>query len=292
VQPGDFVPTLDAALGFYTASTQPQIRRALEAAASAAIQYDLELQIVRQDDALRWVRVTGRRADEDGRPQRLCGVIQDITERRALEDEIVAIAQRERTRLGFDLHDGLGQELTGAAMILNGVLTSLPADAATLRDELDKVEALIRDAIGSCRAMAEGAAPTAPERGGLIAAARQLAARIERLHAVRVLVRIRGERWALDDSVADHLYRIIQEAVTNALKHGRAQRIVISLESNAKRTFVSVSNDHHGAAARKGTGMGLKIMQFRAQLVGGRFSIRALPLGGMRVRCCLPNQSR
>ena len=105
-----YQPTVETAIGFYTPETQPIIRKALHAATRRA---------------LHWVRATGLRQDAEGEPHILCGVFQDVTDRRVLEQEILYVGQRERTLLGFDLHDGLGQELTGALFMLGGVLGKL-----------------------------------------------------------------------------------------------------------------------------------------------------------------------
>ena len=289
VTPATFNPTVDTAIGFYTRETQPTIRRALKAAADSALHYDLELQILRADGTLRWVRSVGRRADEEGEPQIVCGVIQDITERRALEEEIVSIAQREQTRIGLDLHDGLGQELTGISLVLGSVVPKLPPDAAAFRDVLRAVEKQVQDSIETCRTLAQGLSPTARKRGGLIVALQDLASRLEKLHSLPIRVRTRGQNGSLEDTITDHLYRIAQEAVTNALKHGSPTRITIAFESSSKRSVVSVTNDSQTPSEKPAqeTGMGLKIMRYRARLIGGTLTIRPLKSGGMRVRCCI-----
>lgn len=285
----DYSPMLDSAIAFYTPQSRPFIRRALEAASMRAVRYDLELQILRENGVRRWVRATGGRADQEGEPDVVRGVFQDITERRLLEQEIVNIAQRERALIGFDLHDGLGQELTGVSLILAGILSNIPDGARPFRDELRQVEISVRAAIDTCRALAQGVSPTGRERGGLVGAVRELAVQIEKLHCLEVSVRTRG-CWDIDNATADHLYRITQEAVTNAIKHAHARRIVISLASNAARSLVSIVNDHRGISENTTDGMGLKIMRYRAHLMGATLSITDLPFGGLRVRCCVPNE--
>ena len=281
----NFSPTLESAISFYTPQARPLIVEAVKAASTQGVGYDLELPLLRKDGVLRWVRATGRRADEEGDFDVICGVFQDITERRVLEQAILNIAQRERTLIGFDLHDGLGQELTGMSLTLAGILSKVPESAGPFREELRQVETSMRAAINTCRELAQGLSPTG--RGGLLGAVQELAARIEKLHALKVKVRTRGGDWGLDDAVADHLYRITQEAVTNAIKHGQARRIMISLASSPIGTLVAIVNDHHGSAAKSTDGMGLKIMRYRARLLGATLSIKKLSAGGMRVRCCL-----
>ena len=288
VSRSSYSPTLESAINFYTPQARPLIRHALNAASNQGVGYDLELPLLRKDGVLRWIRATGRRADEAGNLDLLCGVFQDITERRLLEHEIINIAQRERTLIGFDLHDGLSQELTGMSLTLSGILSKIPKSADRFREELRGVETSMRAAINTCRELAQGLSPTGRERGGLVGAVRELATRMEKPPALRLKVRTRGGDWGLDDASADHLYRIAQEAVSNAIKHGHARRIIISLASSPTKRMVSIVNDHHGVAAKATDGMGLKIMHFRARLLGATLSIRSLPSGGMRVRCCLP----
>ena len=255
--------------------------------------FDLELRIVpkdgREDGERRWVRAIGRREAVDGKRRRLVGVFQDITERRLLESEIVLIAQREQNRIGVDLHDGLGQELTGISFMLSGLLARVPEAAETFRADLRKVETLVRHAVGACRSLAQGVSPTAREHGGLLTAVRELGVRIASLHDIQVIVRTRGSVFGLADATSDHLYRIIQEAMTNAIKHGHARRVVVSIDWNAHRTLVSITNDGQTIAlGAHSEGMGLGIMRYRARLIGAILEIGPSAAGGTRVRCCLP----
>ena len=285
----DYTPTVESAIGFYTPETEPLIRHAVEAAIASAARYDLELQIVRRDGERRWVRAIGRREDEGGKPRRVFGVFQDITDRRLLESKIVSIAQREQTRIGFDLHDGLGQDLTGIALLLDGLLSQVPDSEVAFREEMRRVIVLMRGTIDSCRLLAQGLSPTGNQQGGLIGALRALAVRIAKLTGVTIRVRTRGRTLLLDETVSDQLYRIAQEAITNAIKHGLARRIVVSINWNAARTVVSVTNDGNPITAGSSTGgMGLGIMRYRARLIGATLAIDATAAGGTRVRCRVP----
>jgi PAS domain S-box-containing protein len=287
----DYTPTPESAIGFYTPESAGLIRRALDATMSAGTPYDMELQIRRHDGEYRWVRTTGMREDEEGQLHRLFGVFQDITEHRRLEREIVRIAQREQMRIGSDLHDGLGQELTGIALSLGGLIGRDPGADPVSRDDLRQIESLVRTAITQCRSLAEGASPTALEIGGLIGATRHLAARIEKIHGIVVRVRIRERGLCLDEADADHLYRIIQEAITNALKHATPRRIVIGIDANPVRTLICITNDGKRFVAPSRTeGLGLGIMHYRAQLIGATLVIEPRNAGGTRVSCCLPNR--
>ena len=288
--PTTFTPTVEAAIGFYTRASQPIIRRALETAVNLAIQFDLELPILTSGGNLRWVRSIGRRADPEGEPHIVCGVVQDVTERRLLEEEILSIAQREQARIGSDLHDGLGQELTGMSLVLHSVVSKLTPTAAPIRDILIDLQQQVRAAIHTCRTLAQGLSPTARTRGGLVVALQELACLLEERHTLPVSVRMRGPNVPIEEAVADHLYRITQEALTNALKHANPTRITIDFYVTAQNIVISVTNDAnaHPKNMIDGAGMGLYIMRYRARLIGGMLVLRRLPTGGMRVRCCVP----
>jgi PAS domain S-box-containing protein len=286
---GRFELTVETAIGLYTPETAPRIRQALDAAIKIGARFDLELQILREDGERRWVRAIGRREDAAGQPRRLLGVLQDVTERRVLESEIVQIAQREQNRIGIDLHDGLGQELTGISFMLAGLLTRVPESAERFRADLHRVETLVRSAVGMCRTLAQGVSPTARDHGGLITAVRELGVRIATLHGIEVHVRTHGRDPELEDATADHLYRIVQEAITNAIKHGKARKVVVAIAVNARRILVSITNDGRPIVnVPHSEGMGLGIMRYRARLIGATVTIEPGPSGGTRVRCCLP----
>jgi PAS domain S-box-containing protein len=285
---GDFIPTSESVAALYTPETAPRLRAGVEAGLSPLGRFDIELELRRSDGPRRWVRLVGLREDDNGQPRRLFGVLQDVTERRRLEREIVQIAQREQTRIGSDLHDGLGQELTGISLMLSGIRARLTQDPAQLREELERVQGLVHDAVANCRGLAQGLSPTASERGGLLGAIGRLAARLAEIHAVRIRIRTRGDLQALDPTIADHLFRIAQEALSNAIKHGGARHILVSLETKASRIRLSVTSD--GASIPASThdeGLGLGIMRYRARLIGATLDIAPVAAGGTRVRCRL-----
>ena len=283
-------PTLESALAQYTPESFPVIQRAVESAIASAKRFDLELQIIRADGLHRWVRTTGLCDGEVKQPQRLYGVIQDITDRRELEHEIVLIAQREQARIGSDLHDGLGQELTGISFFLRALTSRIPDVAAGIRADVQDVEKMVLNALETCRLLAQGLSPTGAVRGGLIPALRRHGARLERIHQIIVTVRTRGDASSMDEFAADHLFRIVQEAMTNAIKHGPAQHITLSIDASFKRTRVTITDDGKGIqGAIHAEGIGLRIMRYRARLINASLEIDQTTTGGTRVRCRLPH---
>jgi PAS domain S-box-containing protein len=284
--PGEYAPDVDSAIAWYAPGSRAIMREAVAAAIDRGTPYDLELQITSKGGTTRWVRATGQREDEEGLPRRLFGTFQDITERRQLETEILTIAQREQATIGVTLHEGLGQELTGVSFLLHGLAARLPQSNPELTAEFSRVTDLVRDAIGTCRSLAQGLSPTGRERGGLIAALQSLAARTRAVHGVHVSLRPRGEDWTLDTFVAEHLYRIAQEAVMNALKHASPESITLSLDITAARTQLCISDDGRGAPGNAyAEGIGLQIIRYRARLIGAKVSIEGMAAGGTRVRC-------
>jgi signal transduction histidine kinase len=290
-----FVPTLESAIGLCAPESEASIREALDGAVSRGRPFNLEVQFVRPDGEQRWVRTSGMRVEEGGQRRRLFGVVQDITEQRRLEQEIVLIAQREQIRIGSDLHDGLGQELTGIALMLSALSGRDLERVPVSRRELEQLEGVARQAIVQCRSLAQGVSPTGQELGGLLGATRHLAVRIEKMHGIVVRLHfhgrgIHGRELHLDDAVADHLYRIIQEAITNAIKHAAARFLVVSIHWNPRRTVVCVTNDGKGFGPTRGrAGLGLGIMRYRARLIGATLEIEPTTAGGTRIRCRLPN---
>ncbi len=222
-------------------------------------------------------------------------VVQDVSERKRLEREVLDIANRERRRFGHDLHDGLCQELTGVALMLRGVATDLKRDIVPTVRHVEELVALVNRAIENSREMARGLSPVTVERGGLVPALNALAHRSR--ESFGISVRLRSKLLAgqtIDEAMASHLYRITQEAINNAVRHGRARAVVVSLQVNADKVQLSVSDDGIGlpAHAAEGPGMGLKIMNYRARMMGGVVDVGPRRSGGTRVHCVCPAPAR
>ncbi len=198
------------------------------------------------------------------------GVIQDITERTALERGIIDAAEREQERISYDLHDGLGQELTGIALMLKGMQHQLERESPSSVKELGQILDLVNEAIDGTRAVAYGLSPVAIERGGLAEALRSLAERSDDRAGVRV--RFRCGKWPrrLELSVATHLYRIAQEALANALRHGRPREVRISLAVTGDNVDLQIVDDGRGLSpqALRDEGLGFRIMRYRANMIG------------------------
>ena len=220
-------------------------------------------------------------------------VARDITERKRLEREILEISDREQRRIGHDLHDGLCQHLAGIELmsqVLEQKLAPQSAEAARRAGEIAKN---VREAIGQTRSLARGLSPVTLESEGLTSALHELAVNTEKLFKVKCRFVGDASVAVLNHAVATHLFRLAQEAVSNAIKHGRAKRIAIHLKADPGRIYLAVSDNGRGipAAAPKSKGMGLRIMQSRTGMIGGTLTVERNPTGGTSVFCSAPNNS-
>ncbi len=225
------------------------------------------------------------------------GLVRDVTERRRLEREILEISHAEQLRIGQDLHDGLCQQLTGIAFALASLSragASHSTKFAKLNGSIEQIADLVDQAITQARGLARGLCPVRLEAEGLAEALRELAANTSEIYRVRC--RFEGDDHVLlhDNTAAIHLYRIAQEAVSNAIRHGKAKRIDLSLSQSGGNIVLTVRDDGAGLPdrSRRGRGMGLYIMQYRAKMIGGTCVVRAAPRRGTLVTCSMPAVSQ
>lgn len=215
----------------------------------------------------------------------------DITARKALERELLEIANREQQRMGSDLHDGLSQDLTGIALMLRGVAAQLRKERSEAGADVEEVIGLVNGAIENTRILARGLSPVSGERGGLVAALETLATRMQDRHGVNVAISARLDGSpVLTDAASNHLYRIAQEAVINAIRHGYPKQVRIDLARVGDSLRLRVKDDGRGFgdAPSPSTGLGLKIMRYRAQMLGGTLGIETGDAKGVRVECLCP----
>ncbi|HEY0339362.1 MAG TPA: PAS domain S-box protein [Steroidobacteraceae bacterium] len=219
-------------------------------------------------------------------------VLNDVTERKQLEREIIEIANREQQRIGSDLHDGLGQELTGIALMLKGVVSQLRKEGSTSAGDVEEVIGLVNSAIDSTRTLARGLSPVGSGRGDLGAAIQTLGTRIGERFGVRVVCELDfAEPLRLSETAAAHVYRVVQEALTNVVRHSDAREVTIRLRTSDNELHLQVDDDGKGFARTpmdRAGGLGLKIMRYRAQMLGGDLVIESTPSGGTSVRCSCP----
>jgi two-component system sensor kinase FixL len=217
-------------------------------------------------------------------------ILRDVTERRALEHEIQEISEREQRRLGQDLHDGLGQSMTGIAFLAKVLQQKLQAKDAEEAEAAGNIASLINEALAQTRRLSRGLCPVVLDTNDMEAALGQLAENLRTLFSVSCELQCEPEINITDNAVAVHLYRIAQEAATNAVKHGRAKNIGLSLTSTKSRLILKVIDDGCGlpSGIPKGKGMGLRVMQHRARMIGATIGLRPSKERGVTVICSLP----
>ena len=204
--------------------------------------------------------------------------MRDITERKRLEQEILDVSGRERQSIGRDLHDGLGQELTGVALMLRGLSSRIQQRCPDVVENVNEIIGHLNQSIETARSLARGLLPVRTETGGLSAALRALAARSRDLYGLEVTFRAEVcPELILTETDASHLYRITQEALTNASRHGHASLVDISLIARQHTFTLRITDNGVGfvRSAPSSSGMGLKIMEYRADMIGAKFEIMA-----------------
>ncbi len=209
-------------------------------------------------------------------------------EQMRLEREVLEISEGERQRIGHDLHDGLGQRLTAASMTANAlVIAARKAEAQELAERGEDIGRQLREAIADARALAHGLAPVALADDGLMTALTSLAESTSRGGAVRCVFECAEPVRVANAEAAGHLYRIAQEAVNNALKHAAPSEICIGLERCDGMLVIEVDDDGDGfdEKAEARDGIGLRVMRYRARLIGGALEIGSAPAGGARISC-------
>lgn len=211
-----------------------------------------------------------------------------VVERREVEREIADIAIREQRNIGRELHDGLGQQLAGLEMIARNLHRRLdlredeetPAAARLMRG--------LEEAKNQLRMLARGLVPVELDAEGLMSALADLAEGVEQA-GVRCTFHCQETVYVRDASRATHLFRIAQEAVNNAIRHGNPTRIEIRLRREDSRLLLEIEDDGSGLApdSTEPEGLGIRSMNFRARLIQGRLEFRNSPQGGLLVSCDL-----
>jgi PAS domain S-box-containing protein len=292
-KPKEFGPTHEAFLELLHPEDRAPIEAAIEGALSAKRPYDCEVRIVRPDGSLRVLHTRGRVIfDQGGKPLRMTGAAQDITEIKQLEEEVLAVSEREQRRIGQDLHDDLCQRLAGIQLMGDVLQRDLLAKAKPEAEQAAMIAVRIRDAIAHTRMLARGLSPVALDSNGLMAALQELAENSGKLFQISCEFRFDGRVAVDNDAVATHLYRIAQEAVTNAVKHGRAKKVVIRLAESEDKCILTITDDGLGLpeTPAKNQGTGLQIMKYRAATIGASLKVCRAGGRGTCVSCsfCKP----
>ena len=210
---------------------------------------------------------------------------------RRLEKEIIEVSEYEQQRIGRDLHDGLCQFLAAIGCAVTSLKTDLEKRGlGKLATTTAEIEKLLGESVKQARDLAHGLVPVQLDEGGLPAALQELAASTNRLFPLECTFEFAGVTGLSKNGQATHLYRIAQEALHNATKHGHAHKIDIRLSANRSAMSLSVADDGGGFSKTKkqSNGVGISIMRYRANLLGGEVEIEDRPTGGTIVSCTVP----
>jgi signal transduction histidine kinase len=227
---------------------------------------------------------------EDRVRQRTTALADEIQERARLEKEILEISEREQRRIGHDLHDSLCQHLAATAMAGQVLGEKLAARSSPEAADAREMVKLVEDGIALARNLAHGISPPEMETDGLVTTLREFAANTSQIFKTACAFECEFPPMIEDPAAATHLYRIAQEAVNNAIRHGKPKQIVISLSRRKERVELTIEDDGVGLPEdwQKNRGLGTRIMAHRAAMIGGTCSIEPNPTGGTFVKCSIP----
>src|SRR6266542_479903 len=291
-----------------------QVRLALMEAVENGKDYDVEFRIVLADGSVRWIESRGRvQVNKHGKPRRLLAISMDVTARREarleaqrlrqqrtvllemevaerarLEREVIESCAREERRIAYDLHDGVGQQLVGIALSAKLLEEQLRTERSAEADRAGVIANLANGAAKQVRLTArtlEGADGV----GDLKTALGSLAANMSENCGVKITVKADSASLPISPPVAAQLYRVAQEALRNAIEHGAAREVQINLAFDGNDLVLTIEDDGQGFdPSANGNGMGLRIMRYRAQCIGGSCEVQSGRAEGTIVSCRVP----
>jgi PAS domain S-box-containing protein len=223
------------------------------------------------------------------------GIAFDVTQRKELEREVLEVAASEERRIGQELHDGVGQELTGLGLLADALAQRLTTESPAGAVLAEKIVHGIGRVRRQVRSLSHGLVPVEMDPEGLRAALERLAASAAESPGCACTFTSAGPLAVADPDLATHLFRIAQEAVSNALRHSKAHHIRIALHAEPDALTLSVEDDGVGLSAssrRRGKGLGLRLMRYRAGVIGGTLTVAPAACGGTLVTCLIPQGTR
>ncbi|PKL42380.1 MAG: hypothetical protein CVV41_14665 [Candidatus Riflebacteria bacterium HGW-Riflebacteria-1] len=246
-----------------------------------------EMRICRVDGTMGWVNFSFGIYIKTGY---IDGIVVDISDLKSLEQEIVRISDLEREKFGRDLHDTLGQTLTGTAFLCRALIHRLPKKPAMIEERVGQIENLVNQALDQARHLAHGLAYIEVKPSGILSHLKKLAAQANAVFGGDCKVKAVSKVVLRDAESATHLYRIAQEAVHNAIKHSGSPKVEIRLEINAETGRMTVKDFGKGLPSRSSRprGIGLQLMRLRARLIGGSIRFVNRRERGFQVVCTFP----
>ena len=242
----------------------------------------------REKVLIRWHNSVIR--DSSGQIVGVASIGEDVTEHRLLERELLESSARERRHLAAELHDGLGQNLYAASLLARSLETTAHKAMLPITEDLTQLASAIGSSMKSCHQIAHGLSPLAEIRGGFIGALKDLMSMPTKDGAEVALSIVGGAPLQIDTVSLDHLFRLAQEAVTNALKHAEATLIQVKLEIQAALVTLTVVDDGIGLPLQPiiSNRLGLRLMRYRADMIHAKLTITRIEPHGTRITCECP----
>jgi signal transduction histidine kinase len=236
---------------------------------------------------LSWLQRDLERRVED----RAQALTREIAERERLERDLLEVSEREQRRIGQDLHDGLCQHLTGTALASHVLTEKLAERGVPESSDSRRIVDYVEEAIALARGMAKGLHPVELSADGLMLALDEFAGTTSEMFGISCTFECDSPVLVRNPMVASHLFRVAQEAVSNAIKHGDATVVAMSLDAFENGIRLAISDNGHGIAPapRQTGGMGLRIMADRAKMIGGALAIGKGRLGGAELVLIVPS---
>ena len=290
LQPEKFESTYETFLNNIHPDDREMVEKSYRDSINKNIPYSLSHRIVRPDGTERIVYEKCEHIrDKSGKVIRSIGMVQDITERRILEKAIIDFEEHERQRIGHDLHDDVGQLLTGLGFKTQGVLSKIKDINSDEYRDLKDIAGLVELVKNKLRHVSKGLLPVDSTDIGLIESIEGLVSDLTTLFDIKCSFEYMESFNLKNSEAVIHLYRIVQEAVTNALKHSKADKIKISLDRLHNDVTMIIKDNGIGISESllsKG-GIGLKIMEYRARLINASLQIFKDANSGTVVKCIM-----
>ncbi len=215
---------------------------------------------------------------------------EEILERKKVEKDVLEISQKEQRRLGMELHDGICQELAGINMIAQVLSKQMEAKHLSETAEVKKISHLVKQTLLQARDMARGLFPVELESESLMVSLKELTSKIQSLLGISCNFECPQPILITDNNIATHLYRIAQEAMNNAIKHGKAQNIRTSLTQDDGKIILKITDDGIGqdVNSQTPTGIGMHIMKYRARMIDAELTLIPNTNQGMLLTCIAP----
>ena len=231
-----------------------------------------ETTLLRKDSSIAFVETSIAKTINSTGEVELEFYCRDISEQKKLQREVIITSERERRRIGQDIHDGLGQILVGISMMISTLAKKINIRNRITSEEIDYINERVHEAITATQRTVNGLCPVALEKGGLTSALTDMTKKVSRDLDITCSFSHRNFTSSMDYYVSTQLYYIVQEAINNAIRHGHSSKIDVNIIGSKRTVKIVIRNDmRNGNNTYKSNGMGLKTMRYRAQMIGATF---------------------